>query len=214
MPLKNGWKLIGLSDQLSVRSEFAELGRIDAREAVGGGAEQVIEAIAVEDGDTAAAFFEGCAHVFRKEIVAVVFLRVLEKELIVEVNEFLAIGWGDLVEIADDPADRFEVPVVGEPDKAVVGGDVGGEGELAAAEGAEVALAVFGTTAGHQVHIGWGFGFHLGHVDGVGGALVAAQTVPKASVGLEVSPLFFQCHRHCHADIAAKGFAGGVVGCA
>ena len=134
--------------------------------------------------------------------------------MIVEVDEFAAIGRGDLVEIADDPTDRLEVPIVGEPDKVVVCGDVGGEGKLAAAKGAEVALAVFRTRAGHQVHILGRFSLHLGHIDGVGGAFVFAQAMPKPGVGFEVSPFLFQCDGHCHADIAAEGFAGGIVGCA
>lgn len=134
--------------------------------------------------------------------------------MIVDVDEFAAIGRGDLVEIADDPTDRLEVPIVGEPNEAIVCGDVGGEGKLAAAEGAKVALTVFWTAAGHQVHVMGRFSFHLRHVDGVAGALVSAQAMPELGVGFEVSPFLFQCDGHCHADIAAEGFAGGIVGCA
>ena len=190
------------------------MGGVDARETVGGGAEEVIESIAVEDRDAAVALLEGFAHILREEVVAVVLFGVFVEQAVVEVDKFLAVGSGNLVKIADDPADLLEVPVVGEPDEAVVGGDVGGEGKLAAAEGAEVALAVFRTPASHQVHITWRLCFHPGHVDGISGALIAAQAMPKLGVRLEVSPFFFESDGHCHADIAAKGFAGGVVGCA
>jgi len=95
------------------------------------------------------------------------------------------------MEIADDPADWLEVPVVSKPDEAVVGSDVGREGELAAAEGAEVALAIFRTPASHQVHVARRFGFHLRHIDGISGAFVTAQAMPKLGVGLEVSPFLF-----------------------
>ena len=95
------------------------------------------------------------------------------------------------MEIADDPADRLEVPVVSKPDEAVVGSDVGREGELAAAEGAEVALAIFRTPASHQVHVARRFSFHLRHIDGISGAFVTAQAMPKLGVGLEVSPFLF-----------------------
>ena len=167
------------------------MGGVHAREVVGGRAEEVIEPVAVEDRDAAAALLEGRAHVLREEVVAVVLFGIFVEKLIVEVNKFAAIGLGDLVEIADDPADLLKVPIVGDPDEAIVSGDVGGEGELAATEGAEVALAVFGTPASHQVHVGGRFGFHLGYVDGVGGAFVTAQAMPEPGVGLEVSPLFF-----------------------
>ena len=191
-----------------------ELGGIDACESVGGGAEKVVEPITMEDWDAAAVLLEGFAHVLGEEVVAVVLFGVFVEQVIVEVDEFLAVGGGDLAKIADDPADLLEVPVVSEPDEAVVGGDVGGEGELAAAEGAEVALAEFRTAASHQVHVTGGFSFHFGHVDGVRGAFVSTQAVPKLGVGFEVSPLFFKRDRNCHADIAAEGFAGGVMGCA
>jgi len=119
------------------------LGSIHAREAIGGGAEQVIPSIPVEDWNAAVALLEDFAHVLREEVVTVVLLGVFVEQAVVNVDEFPAVGRGDLVKIADDPTDRLEVPVVGEPDKAVVGGDVRREGELTAAEGAEVALAKF-----------------------------------------------------------------------
>jgi len=105
--------------------------------------------------------------------------------------EFPAVGRGDLVKIADDPTDRLEVPVVGEPDEAVVGSDVGRKGELAAAEGAEVALAKFRPPTSHQVHVTRRFSFHFRHIDGIIGAFVAAQAVPKLGIGFEVSPFLF-----------------------
>lgn len=190
-----------------VRSEFAELGSIDACEAVGGGAKKVVGPIAVEDGDAAAALLESLAHILRQEVVTVVLFGVFVEQAVVKVDKFLAIGRGDLVQIADDPADLLKVPVVSQPDEAVVGGDVRGEGELTAAEGAEVALAEFRTAARHQVHVAWRLSFHLGHVDGVSGAFIPAQAMPKLGVGLEVSPLFFESNGHCHANVTAKGFA-------
>lgn len=200
--------------RLPIRTEFAKLGGIYTGEEVDGGAEEVIQPIAVEDGDAAVALFEGFAHVFRKEVVTVVFLWVFVEQAVVKVDEFHSICRGDLAEIADDPADLLEVPVVGEPDEAVVRGDIGGEGELAATESAEVALAVFRTPASHQVHVAGRFRLHFGHIDGVRGALIAAQAVPKLSVGLKVGPFFFEGDGYCHADITAEGFAGGVVRCA
>ena len=190
------------------------MGWRNAGEAVGGGTEEVIEAIAVEDRDAAAAFLEGFAHVLRKEVVTVVFLGVFVEQAVVKVDEFAAVGGCDLVQVADNPADLLEVPVVGQPDEAVVGGDVGGEGELAATEGAEVALAVLRTTAGHQVHVGWSLSLHLRHIDGISRAFIAAQAMPKLGVGFEVSPFFFEGDGDRYADVAAEGFAGGVVGCA
>ncbi len=168
----------------------------------------------MEDRNAAAALLESLAHILRKEVVAVVLFGVFVEQAIVKVDKFLAVGRGDLVQIADDPADLLEVPVVSEADEAVVGGDVGGEGELAAAEGAKVALAILGTTARHQVHIARGFSFHLGHVDGVSGAFIPAQAMPKLGVGLEVCPFLFERDGYCHADIAAEGFARVIVGCA
>lgn len=41
-----------------------ELRGINAREAVGGWAEKVIEPVSVEDWDAATSFFEGFAHIF------------------------------------------------------------------------------------------------------------------------------------------------------
>ena len=108
-----------------VRSEFAELGSIDACEMVGGGAKKVVGPIAVEDRNAAAALLESLAHILRKEVVAVVLFGVFVEQTVVKVDKFLAIGRGDLVQIADDPADLLEVPVVSEADEAVVGGDVG-----------------------------------------------------------------------------------------
>lgn len=55
--------LIAACSGYSIRSEFTELGSIHAREAVGGGAEQVIPSIPVEDWNAAAELLEGFAHV-------------------------------------------------------------------------------------------------------------------------------------------------------
>jgi hypothetical protein len=51
------------------------------------------------------------------EIVAVVYLGYLV-QMIVDVVEFAAKAGGDPSEIAVDPTDRLEVPIVGEPDEA------------------------------------------------------------------------------------------------
>ena len=51
------------SQGLLVGAEFAELGGGNAREAVGGGAEQIVEPVAVEDWNAPPPFFECFAHV-------------------------------------------------------------------------------------------------------------------------------------------------------
>jgi len=56
------------------RTKFSELGRGNTLEAVGGGAEQVVQPVAVEDWDASAALFEGFAHVLREEVIAVILM--------------------------------------------------------------------------------------------------------------------------------------------
>jgi len=150
------------------------VGGVDPREAVSGGTEEVIEPIPMQDGNSATALFEDRAHVFREKVVAVVFLGIFVEQLIVEVDELFSISACYKVEVADNPADLLKIPVVGQPDEAVIGGNVGGKRELTAAKCAEVALAVFGTAASHQVHISGRLRFHFRHVDGIFWAFIAA----------------------------------------
>ncbi len=165
----------------------------------------------MQDGDAAADPDEVFAHIFGEPIVVIVLFRVLKEQLVVDIEEFLAVGLADLVEVADDPANLLKIPVVGDTDKAVVGGDVGREGELPAAEGAVVALTVGWSQAGDQAHVFRGFGLHFFFVDRVAGAFIAPQAMPEFGIGFQVSPFLFECDRDGNTDIAAKRLSGGVV---
>lgn len=136
---------------------------------------------------------------------------MLKEQLVVDIEEFLAVGLADLVEIADHPANLLKIPVVGYADEAVVSGDVGRERELTAAEGAVIALTKGWTQAGDQAHIVRGFSLHFLFVDRVAGAFVAAKPMPEFGIGFQVSPFFLESDGDGNADIAAKRLAGGVV---
>lgn len=165
----------------------------------------------MQDGDAAADLDEVFAHILRKPIVIIVLFRVLKEQFVVDIEEFLAVGLADLVEIADHPANLLKVPVVCDADEVVVGGDVRGERELTAAEGAVVAFTEGWSQAGDQAHVAWGFGLHFLFVDRVAGAFVAPQLMPEFGIGFQVSPLLFERNGDGNADIAAKRLAGGVV---
>lgn len=165
----------------------------------------------MQDGDAAADPDEVFAHILGEPIVVIVLFRVLKEQFVVDIEEFLAVGLADLVEIADDPANLLKIPVVGDADEAVVGGDVGRERELTAAEGAVVALTESWSQAGDQAHVFRGFGLHFLFVDRVAGAFVAAKAMPEFGVGFQISPFLFERDRDGNADIAAKRLAGGVV---
>lgn len=165
----------------------------------------------MQDGDAAADPDEVFAHIFGEPIVVIVLFRVLKEQFIVNVEKFFAISLADLVEVADDPANLLKIPVVCDADEAVVGGDVGRERELTAAEGAVVAFTEGWSQAGDQAHVAWGFGLHFLFVDRVVGAFVAPQAMPEFGIGFQVSPLLFERNGDGNADIAAKRLSGGVV---
>lgn len=71
----------------------------------------------------------------------VVFHPVIE-DMVVELHKSAAVGHCDLIQIPDQPADILKAPFVGQADKAVIGGDVGEEGELPAANSTSGPVAV------------------------------------------------------------------------
>lgn len=165
----------------------------------------------MQDGDAAVDLDEVFAHILGEPIVVIVLFWVLKEQFVVDIEEFLAVGLADLVEVADDPANLLKIPVVGDADEAVVGGDVGRERELTAAEGAVVAFTEGWSQAGDQAHIVRGFGLHFLFVDRVAGAFVAAKAMPEFGIGFQVIPFLFERDGDGNADIAAKRLAGGVV---
>ena len=86
----------------------------------------------------------------------VTFEHVIEcsEEGVEGADEFSAVVGGDAVKIVDDPADGFEFPFAGETEEAVVGGDVGEEGEGAATDDSIRALTLVRAEAGEGDHVG------------------------------------------------------------
>lgn len=87
---------------------------------------------------------------------AVTFEDLIEggEEIVKGGYEFGAILTCDLIQIADNPADRFIFPFAGETEEAIVGGDVWEERKCPAAEDSIRSLTLVRAEAGEQDHAG------------------------------------------------------------
>lgn len=109
--------------------------------------------VAVEQGETSPARRIVDAYQFR--VIGVILKDIIEegKQMIEGVEKFGAVLVGDGVQVADDPADGFKFPFAGQAEEAVIGSDVGEEGEGAATERAVVPLTTVRTEAGEREHV-------------------------------------------------------------
>jgi hypothetical protein len=155
---------------------------------------------------------ESRAHFFRQVIVRVVILGAIHQELVIGLHKLVPELRADRIQVANEPAGQFKIPVVRQPDEAVVRGDVGEEGELPAGDAAVLALAGLRTQAGQQTHMRGGVRFQAAGVLGLGCAFVPAPGVPELGARAQVLPFFGVGNRDSAADIAAKRDAARVVG--
>lgn len=84
----------------------------------------------------------------------VVFEDVVEggEEEVEGAEEFGAVFVSDGVQVADNPAGGFKFPFAGQPEEAVIRGNVGEEGKSSATEGTKIALTTVGAEAGEKNH--------------------------------------------------------------
>ena len=108
---------------------------------------------------------------------------MFKEQVVVDVQKLFAILVANSIQVADHPANLLKIPIVGQPDQTIIGGDVGRKGELPATERAEITFAKGWTLARHQVHVIWGLRFHPGKVDRVLGAFISTQPMPQLGVG-------------------------------
>lgn len=80
--------------------------------------------------------------------VTVKFIRPDVKKPVIRIDEFLPVLGSNPVQMADHPAGRLKVPVIGKTDKPVIGCNVREERELAAAGCPKFTLTIFRSTAG------------------------------------------------------------------
>ena len=137
-----------------VKTKARQTRRFHALHPLADWTDEIGASVAVEQGEAllpgpvAGAQFRG--------VDAVTFKDVIEggEEIIKGADELGAVFVGDLAEVADHPTNRFEFPFAGEAEETVVGGDVGEEGEGAAAEDAVRALTTVRAEAGERDHAG------------------------------------------------------------
>jgi hypothetical protein len=197
-----------------VESEFWQLRCVHALQTFADGTDKVGTSVAVEYGEAPSLRRVVDAHPLR--VVGVTFEYIFEEgeEMIEGAEEFGAVFVGDSAQVAGNPAGEFKVPFADQAEEAVIGGDIGEEGESAATEGAVVALATVGAEAGERNHAAWEVQVHFAATRfKVGGrrTFAAAVTVPKVGHRLEICPLAFIRGRDCVADVATKRFAAWVV---
>lgn len=144
----------------------------------GGGADFVGVAVAVEEGDGAAAFLGGAAGFLAVILEGFPLGRHLGEEVFVGLNELVPKFGPDDLQVADDPAAVGIFPIDREAEQVAQGVEIGEEGEGAADEGAEVAAAV-------------GFGNWLGRVARIKHQTLQQNQIPR--VGLDFGAVIFVC---------------------
>jgi len=102
----------------------------------------------MEDGDAAVLGEELLPDVAGATGVMSGFVGESGEEILVESDEFALERHSDLAQVGDHPAGIFEIPVVRQTDELPARGDVREEWELAATQGAVLALALGGSQAG------------------------------------------------------------------
>lgn len=111
-------------------------------------------AVAMEEGDGAAALFEDAAHFFAVVLEGFALGGHLGEEIFVGVNELGAVFVTDDLQIADDPAPVLVIPIYRQPEQFAPAVEVREEGKRPTNEGAEVAAAVgFGNRFGGVARI-------------------------------------------------------------
>ena len=115
-------------------------------------------------------------------------------------------------QVADEPASGFKIPVISQPDKTVVFGDVGEKRELPAGDAAKIALAGSRAQTSQQAHVLGGVRLQLAGIFGFAPAFVAAPGVPKRGARAQVLPFLLVDDGHRAANITAERHAARVVG--
>ena len=134
------------------------------------------------------------------------------KQFVIGSDKFLAIFLCDPGKVADHPACQFELPLIRQTDKAILGCDIGKEWELPAAQRPEITLTAGGTQAGEQNHTFRRVCFEAGDIlRSRIFAFVTAPFVPEVGALLEIVPFAFVRSRDRMTDVAAERFAAWVV---
>jgi hypothetical protein len=176
-------------------------------------AEQVKAPIAMQDGNASPELYEMRTHIFRQVIKTVILIRPIRQQDIIRVDEFLPVLHADLAQVADHPAFVLKIPVVCQPDEAVIGCDVGEEGELTAGGCAVLPLANRRSFACQQAEVGGCLSPDGLRIKRLSNALIPAPNVPEIGIRFQVSPLLVVGGWNRMTDITAKRDAVGVVGC-
>src|ERR1043166_4835689 len=93
------------------------------------------------------------SHPFR--VIGILLELTLEqcKQFVIGAEKFFSIFLCHLWKVADDPAPGFELPLIRQPDKAILRSDIRKEWKLSAAQSPKVPLALRRTKTGQQDHI-------------------------------------------------------------
>ncbi len=148
-------------------------------------------------------------------MISIVIEFILEqcKQLVIGSDKFLPVFLCHPGKMTDHPACRFELPLICQTNKAVIGCDIGKEWKLSAAQRPEFALALRGTQAGKQNHALWCICFEMGNfLRSCILAFCAAPFVPEISITLEIFPFTFVGSRDGVTDVTAKWLAAWIMG--
>jgi hypothetical protein len=148
-------------------------------------------------------FHEPQPHTLRVTGEIVKNILSLCKQLIVNGNKLLPVGFCHPVQIADHPALIFELPFTGKPRKPVITGHIRKEGELAAGQCAEIALAVGGAFASQQNHPLGDFILQSGGLTGIR-TFISPPQMPQVRIIFQVIPFLVVNCRHGVANVATK----------
>ena len=159
---------------------------------------------------------EAFSHPFR--VIGILLELTLEqcKQFVIGADKFFSIFLCHARKVTDDPALRFKLPFIRQPDKTILRSHIREERELPATQGPKVPLALSRPKTGKQDHILWCAGFEASDLFGIHSAgsvlaFIPAPLVPEIRMSFQVIPFALIGGRDGMTDVAAKWLATGVM---
>ena len=124
------------------------------------------------------------AHIFGKIGIILHFFWPMVKNCIERMDKFLLIEFSNQPQVAEYPATRFKIPIVSQPNKTKIGGDIREKRKLAATYGTVVAFTKSRSLASQKEHVHGEIVCQGGWVGLFLAALIPPPGVPERRAGL------------------------------